>query len=406
MLTATLNFVTVLSWVLVLWRLASAWHDAQRRALWGIIATLALALTFKLPAVKDGITHGTGIVDLAVLIKHWMIILMIVPTFAYVAAIYGRSDDGTEPIVRSERINIDRWARIIVPVSALVASLAMALIFILAIPRPHPTEHFIPEHAGELAASAYIGIFYVFLGGSCILAFSLFATAARRAPSGTLRTALVLLSCAYGLGIVYTLHRSAFVLASLIGVGFPGGVDGTETITEAEQLGMMVLFLVGVTVGATKTASDRVCTWNRLARLWPLWHDLATALPQVLLTGRATGRVGDRLKVTLLPVRLESRIAEIRDAVLTLRHYVTDAAHADAASSAAADGHTGRTAAIVTEALWIQQALNAYAAGSPPQPAVEFTTGAGADDLEWLLEVAAAYSALPPLGERPLQPVR
>ena len=75
--------------VIALWRLpAVRYGDAHRRALWGCYAGFAAALWLSTEAVQRWL-NDAPVVDLAVLIKHYVSTAAILAILTYVSATYG-----------------------------------------------------------------------------------------------------------------------------------------------------------------------------------------------------------------------------------------------------------------------------------------------------------------------------
>lgn len=135
---------------------------------------------------------------------------------------------------------------------------------------------------------------------------------------------------------------------------------------------------------------DMAALW----RLWPLWRDLVRDVPHVALT-RPMPRIRDLVgtpRSTYL--RLYRRVIEIRDAMLTLRDYVSPEtvqqaqAHAEDAPIAHDDVPAAATA------CWLEVAQRAKRAGAAPQPnpapVVELTGDDLRSEVDFLLTVADA----------------
>lgn len=123
-----------------------------------------------------------------------------------------------------------------------------------------------------------------------------------------------------------------------------------------------------------------------------LWRDLTAATPDVVL---GPGRL--RAMATPLQLRLYRRVIEIRDAMITLRNYVTPAALDLARRQATDHAFPEAVAEAHVTAFWLTAALHALHRGHPPQPQSVNLAGPGAhdlaDEINHLLRVADAYQS-------------
>ncbi|MCC9309289.1 hypothetical protein LN042_19730 [Kitasatospora sp. RB6PN24] len=386
--------ITALMWGMTAWRLPALWsNDSQRQSLWATYSCFAVALTLKLPPVKYLLEH-LGIVDLSVLLKHIISIGAICSVLNFIVAVYGSGtseDTGQLPL----HVRVAHIVNRVAAKTAVLAVLAMTALFFFAVPRPSASRHFVNDHEGEVGATLYMLVFYLFLGAASAVSAYQWGSQSRRATNKLLRTGLVLLCSAMCLGVLYVTIRVSFLLVRVTGAQFPGGTDRMESITESIQVLLFLLFMLGATVPTGTALTTRVQAWRQLRRLWPLWHDLAESTPKVVL-GVPTSRTRDLLALDALEVRLQRRAVEIRDAGLILRHYAP-AGVADRADQYVRElGLTGYQASAAAEAYRLRAAIDAKASGAAAGPAsAAVSDNSSADEVPWLLEVSSAYSRLP-----------
>ncbi|MCX5418141.1 MAB_1171c family putative transporter [Streptomyces sp. NBC_00078] len=137
-------------------------------------------------------------------------------------------------------------------------------------------------------------------------------------------------------------------------------------------------------------------------RLWPMWNDLVTAVPQVALA-RPRHRIWDvlwpRVPYSVLSYR---RVIETRDAILALTDYVSPI---HAAASASGPPRQGEPVAPDAEALasLVKSARHAKLQGfAPVRQQVGLSSSGSADlvdETAFLLRMAKAYHSDPPRTE-------
>ncbi|MFH8407832.1 MAB_1171c family putative transporter [Streptomyces sp. NPDC018019] len=400
------------------WRLPSAFRGGSRRTLWGVFAAFATAWLLKTPLV-DGLVSRTGVNDLSSLLKHTVAIVGICSLLLYATAMYGSArHEGPAP----RDVRVARFVMRVAVKASFATVCAMAALFFFAIDRSRPTEHFLTGHAGDLGLTLYMGVLYLYMGSAAAVCAYQWGNAARRARRSLLRTGLTLMAAAMCLAVLYALLRTAYLAAVTVTPPTAGFAALQETVTDAVQLVLFPLLVLGVAVPATQAAVNRWRALRALADLHPLWSALARAVPDhvldppsALLPGRrcapALNRCRDLLRLTApVEVRLHRCATEVRDALRDLRHYVPDDLIDRAAAVAGAEGHHGARARATAEAYWIGCALAAKAAGErPSRPAAGFTSGADGNpdgEVAWLRAVACAHRRLDLDAVRSLAAVR
>lgn len=156
----------------------------------------------------------------------------------------------------------------------------------------------------------------------------------------------------------------------------------------------VLLICLGVTLPAVvyPIAQARRHRWEvrSFDALGPLWEDLSTAMPEIVLSAGELDEEGASDSDFLL----HRRVIEISDGILALRPYRSQRVQ-DVAQRAADGGLSG---AAIIEAAVVKAAVVSLRAGRfPDEVAPPSTTDAAErkdlrDDTEWLLQVADAYA--------------
>lgn len=332
--------VLALLWGMVLWRAPAAARMPRQRALWLTFAALTLSMTLRLPAVMRLIDGGTGVNNLSTLVKH---LLGILAAAALLEFVYGITrQDGTE----------GRRPRMITTAGAMAA---LVVLFAL-IPREAQAEEFFETHTGAPAATAYLLVWFGYLGTAMAIATSLFWGAARYAEASWLRTGLRLLGVGTAAGVLYALCRAGYLLLRLLGMGDSHDAAVAD-LTDLLKHTAIALILVGTAIPAVGVAWNGWRRWRHLRRLRPLWRELTLAVPEVVLD--------EELRRRELRLRLHRQVVEIRDAILALQPYADDAQRAAAEAVAAGSGLDAERRRLLADACWVEAARHAKLAGRP-----------------------------------------
>ncbi|MBB1247063.1 hypothetical protein GL263_26460 [Streptomyces durbertensis] len=335
--------VLALLWGMVLWRAPAAYRAPGQRMLWLTFAALTVSMTLRLPGVMHAIDEGTGVNNLSTLCKHFF---GITAAAALLEFVFGITRPGSRQGVRL------RFA------TALGTFLVLTALFTV-IPRDVAADRFFEAHAGAPAATAYLLVWYAYLGTAMAVAASLFLSAARQAGAGWLRTGLRLLGAGTGAGVLYALLRVGYLLLRLVGVAGdaedPAATDATDLLKHAAIL----LILFGTVIPAWGIGWRGLRQARHLRRLRRLWTELTEAVPEVVLD--------EELRRGELRLRLHRRIVEIRDAVLALQPYIDDELRAAAWRAAENSGAEGERLRAVADACWVETARRAKLAGRPPR---------------------------------------
>ncbi|WP_310728281.1 DUF6545 domain-containing protein [Streptomyces sp. N2A] len=355
-----------------LWRAPALWGgDTQRRALCGTYACYGAALWAKTPIVQ-GWLAGTPITDLAVLLEHYAGSAAVVCIIIYVAAGYGPpSPSDPLPVVLTRHV-----ARI-APASALVVAIALTTLFLTAVHRSHATYDFVAEHAGEPGAAAYMTLFYLLLGTSCLICGYQWGGATRLAPSRPLRIGLAVLTGAMVLGSAYIVIRTTYIWGA---VAFPELRPYGPAVAHSTAVIQLITFVAlaaGSSIPTSNTAASRLSAACLLRQLRPLHRDLVAAFPDVAFD-RSLRRRSTLASVPLLQifvdlampveVRLAIRVHAMADVAEQLRHYAPPdllAAAEDLVANIEEKTFDGRrNAQAAAEGVYLRAALVAFDRGA------------------------------------------
>lgn len=348
------NAVLLLLWAMVLWRAPAAVRMPRQRALWTTFAALTLAMTLRLPAVMDAVDGGTGINNLSTLLKH---IIGVTAAAALLEFVHGITRPGSAD-GRRTRLT-----------ATLVALGALTVLFFL-LPRDSQTQDFFETHAGSGAATAYLMVWFGYLGTAMAIATALFWSAGRQAAAGWLRAGLRLLGVGSAAGVLYALLRAGYLLVRLLGPGDAAADAQAAEVTDLLKHAAIVLILLGTSIPAVGVAWRGWRQWRHLRRLQPLWRELTAAVPEVVLD--------EELRQHELRLRLHRRVVEIRDALLALQPYVDPVRRAAAYEVAASAATEERERRLLADACWVEIARHAKLTGREPgsAPAREVEDGA------------------------------
>ncbi|RJQ75383.1 hypothetical protein D5S17_21065 [Pseudonocardiaceae bacterium YIM PH 21723] len=153
-----------------------------------------------------------------------------------------------------------------------------------------------------------------------------------------------------------------------------------------------LLLAVGVLLPTYNSVRHRVLLARSYYGLGPIWRDLIDGVPSVALQGQRVS-LRDRLWPAYpLELRLYRRTIEIRDAILTLRDYITPAELNEIRQNLAAQGIDTSADGPAFTAHWVEAARKAAKSGRAPLPHEDNITELGGADrpteVEFLLQVA------------------
>lgn len=353
-------------------------HDLTSPTLWGFCSTLyALGTAFALldNASRPVIDRLVGVEDFA----RWLgnSCTLIAACSIQIVLNYFTHRPGSPP--PRLRLRVGLLPAAIIAMGVLIFSQRLAA--------PDVSD-FIDRYGDRPAIAGYLLIYLIYLGVAMADAVQLSLRYAPRAPQKYLRVGLRLVATGSGTGLAYVVYKSVFTLLRVT----HAPVVGTEGIV-GPVLGLLatIQIVIGSTIGTWgPDAEERYARWRSYRRLRPLWRELRTAFPEVVLD--RTLHDADE--------RLYRCIIEIRDGQRLLRPYHDPAVAAAVADAARAAGLDERETAIHVEAAMLAASLQARQSGQPPQeasptgaaPAVPLDLDAETASLE---KVAVAFARSP-----------
>lgn len=349
------------------------------RAMAGALAALAATFTVLIPAVQQALNDWTSL-PTSRLTGHSLVVV-------FGACCQAMALHWTYPVEQARR-QVRRRAE--------AAASVVAAMWLLLWAAPASVTH-IPWSVDQAAHwpillywllwPSYLGLA---LADLLVVCCRYAAMTDRRATAVGLRTVAAGCAC----GLLYLASRSTYALGIWV-----GAADGTSMIAlhvptvVAQVCGVLITIGASLPVAVNTTTRLWRAAWRSRARrlLHPLWLDITSAVPSVLLPP-VTPDAGDERSWGLYRM-----VIEIRDGYLQLRPYLDPAVTETALAKGHARGLAGRRLEAAVEAATIAAALAAYRAGRPvDEPS---TVAAGDADLSgevaWLTQVADAYSRSP-----------
>ncbi|MGW3271276.1 MAB_1171c family putative transporter [Streptomyces kronopolitis] len=366
-----------LVWVIVLWRAPAAVKVPRSRALWAGFCTLAAALTVRLPPVQRTVESPPGTESLTLLIMHLLGLAAIGFLLRWIRLM------GVGEGIRTLPPRLD------ILLTAAVAT-TMTALFLLADRTGRPTPF--PLHTPhDVPATAYLWLWFAYLGAAMIRAAVLFCSGYRRTTKGLLRTGLAITAAGFLLGVLYALLRLIFL------TGYRPGALASDTASEEAahtlQFTSVLLIGLGTSLPVGNLLLRRLEQYRRLHELRSLWSPLVEAAPHVVL-GTPPSRLDDLLSVRNLELRLHRRVIEIRDAALALRTHIPHTLPDRAQTAAASHGLSGPEQDAAVHAFCLRHAVHASLSSQPP-PQTPTTCLPDAPDSTtesaWLTRIRTAY---------------
>lgn len=259
------------------------------------------------PWIAHALETVTGIGDVTLLIKHLAIVMAASFLLDYVHAIQERPHHK-----RASRLKL---------VFVIAAMTTLTALFVFWLPHDYTGADGLDAHYGHPGVQVYLAVIYTVYGVASAQAALLFWTNRRNVPPGPLRAGVTCLAAATANGLLYTVYRIYFVLregdsTTLDADGKP--VPLTDPVSELLPAVSVVLLVLGVSIPPTRTLLHYVRDQYALWRLHPLWADLVTAVPHVVL-GTPTSRLRDLFTPGDRTIDVAHRAFAIRDAALALR---------------------------------------------------------------------------------------
>ncbi|MFH8983945.1 MAB_1171c family putative transporter [Streptomyces varsoviensis] len=353
----------------VLWRLPSVLRRPQERLLWGTMALTAVSMAMDLPPIARLLSDGPASMRTLAVTKNVIGVLSACGVLYFVAASGGNR----------------RFKRAVL--FAVPFVLAAMVLIAYGVDAPD-AEAAVPAPAGAPRTVGY----WLLLGSTHLAADASCAVMCRRYAGRSVDRSLSVSLALFGCGAVCAgLYWAGRLLGLLTPLGEAGRylpiAWGLHAVLRAAALLVRDLAAVG------RAASDARAIWL----LWPLWRALVAAVPHVALKRyrlRGTELLCAPSHWRYLVYR---KVIETRDAILVLQDYAGHATLERARGHVAAAGLPARAARPAVLACVIREACAAKRAnlreGGQESAAIEVDRGELAAEIDFLLEVAEAYTS-------------
>ncbi|MEV6527116.1 MAB_1171c family putative transporter [Longispora sp. NPDC051575] len=358
--------IVALLWLTAIVRAHTLRSGPVHRALWVAITALAASMTLRIAPVSTAIDNATGVSAAGVLLKH-------VAGLLAVAALFDLAVLAGNGSLRRTRL----------PVAAFAATTG-AMVILFAVMDRTGSEDFADHAAGDPLATGYILVWSLYLGAATAVSAWLFHRARAAARHRLVRTGQLLLTLGTTLGAVYAAYRFGFFTYRLVAAEPAAGDGFFVNLSDAFKYLAMVLIATGLAVAGLPGLIVKNRARRRLRRLQPLW--LALALP---------GQKIDRPGLSLTD-QLARRQVEIHDAMLLLRHRITqrqyEAALTDVAEHGPPDADRTATACAAVLRLAVE-ARSGPVTATRTDAFVLPTFASTNSELHWMLRVAAVWDS-------------
>lgn len=385
MVTRVSLILSVVLWLMVVWRSPSVRRPGAARSLWFVFVMFACAGTlYALEPVgreAQALLQPVGGAPVA-----WL------------CCAIGAAAGGRSMAIHSREPGAGQRQQLGVNVAlALVGAVGILFSFVLS-PPVAAVYRFAPAEL-SWRAGFYVGswqsvlrwsIWLGYLMGVLVWLARLSYSQAGYAQKGTLaRVSVGLRIAAFGcrVGYGYVLLKAVVVIGWLVGSG-PSLLQ-LDQIADFASLGSVACVMTGVGYDAIvlglRDAQAAVVHARQFCQLRSLSEGLKAAAPDSAGSIPAFG----------IRYRLSRRVIEIRDRQLSLRAYIDGDAPHRALAAATAAGLAGDDARATAEAAWIAAACTAKAHGREPRAVPSQSPEPGGSNLEaeaaWLVRVASAH---------------
>jgi hypothetical protein len=359
-----------------LWLVAFLQAPAAVRSPWkrlplAVFTGLAIGETVNLPDVVRLIDTGTGITDLATLIKHLSAAIAFSALLDWVITL-----ELPAPNAR----NIRWWHA----AAALVLLTLVVLFFVT--PRTE-TNDFNEAETGGLA-TAYLVVFEAYLAVVGMATAYRYWRAAQATQPGGLRRSILILTAGAAAGALYGTCEVVVLSVRWSGHSFPGGTVQALTAVSALLEVAAILIIVGMLAPPAASARRRARWLADYLALYPLWKSMSSAVPGIVLPRRG----GPLVFVTNPEMLMIRRVAEIRDGILLMHRRVGPETITQARALLLANGSVDAGLDAAVEATAVELGLRvpyraATAAGAQAAPVPGGSSLA--EEVAWLRAVSA-----------------
>lgn len=327
-----------------------AWKNPKARPLTWTFATLAAGLG----VVQQGfmvdsyqVTHWAPLPDIA---KAALGMIATACLLRWVVSVTPAAQDTVKP-PRYHRLIADRTRRI---VTAVALALSVGTGPFLTVPPPTRTGvDILASQNGDIPGTIHLGIFYLYLtfGAACCALMCVSTWSRDKRGFLGAGMGLMALGCITGTG--YGLVRTFGLLDAVA-----GGNHASLSIVTILTTDLALISCLSLALGSLVPFGERIhrltSAMQQLRRLRPLWRDITTAIPDVMLPGTKDTPVQDWIIPADVTNRLHRRRIEILDGIAQLRPWMPD----DVRNALADATNTPeeRDTCILVMATWIKHA--------------------------------------------------
>ena len=361
-------------------------RDPARRALLGLTGFLVLVFLADTPAIYVDLDALVGVPNLAKLVVHGGVISVCLSWQSMLS-------HWVHPPALASR-SVRRWTA-----GYLLTFVLMAWLFLTAPVHQVEATNFTAVYGGVPRIGVYTAVYLTYIALTLIDIIGMSRRFARSTVRPFLRYGLTFQVVGAIFGAIYVAEKALYVLS--ISAHHPLPPPAVQTNLSPLLTGPSgILVLTGL---ALPSAGPVVATFRRYRQLYPLWHLVTQATPEVVLPSSAPWG---------LEYRLLRRIGEIRDGQLALRPWLAQDVADTAVAAARRAGLDDDHAAAIVEAALLLAAAHAKAHDRRPERAAIVTPRGSAnmaDETTWLLAVAhalrhpAATSCSTPVTTSPLE---
>ncbi|MGW3043750.1 MAB_1171c family putative transporter [Kitasatospora sp. NPDC001159] len=419
LLTVVYGILSVITWSAFFYKvrdLARDWRNRELQLLCLSIATFAAPFVLASPHIYMGIDHILGVPNIATLIIY---ICVAVCVTGFIALLVSWSS-------AQGKLRLRHWIGVGYSLATLVV---MTVFFFLGNVdgAEHPVDFDVTFEAVPYI-SMFLLSYQLLFTTSMVMLIVLCRRYAAAVDRLWLRRGLLTVALGAWFGLGYGVPKVANMVWDLFATSPLHDVSSIAAPLSASVSAM--LFSIGFTMpgwgaGASRL-KDLAVAYRAYKRLYPLWHDLAAAFPEIVLL-TPNDRQGPRSARALLSrPRIEIRAGrmvlrprdsheadtlqdldllvtrqrvEIRDAQLRLRPYFTESVVQEARDLARRRKLTPADVEAAVEAAQMSVALRSHTAGAlvpATAPTLHTPTAVDpAEEVSWLVKVAVAYKTSP-----------
>lgn len=380
----TVSVLTVLLvWGSLIWKLQTlGWRprDTIQRSYSGALLALALALTVFHPPVYRAVDRVVGVPNFSRLLGNS---LGVISAWAF------------QPVITKLLRYQARGRGVLASPFLMIGTIGVMTILFrrMSVPESAPMD-FQQRYGAAPFVAEYRVVLFAYIG---LAMYNLFALSLRNGAvvrsinQWHRRLWARLQTVGWGLGTAYSTNECVYV--ALRRSRFAHNAPYDLLLANVLLTGFLVMILSGGVLGLFHW----VAQYRALRQLFPLWHGLYRATPQIALDPPPS-EGADVRNLRNVGFRLYRRVTEIHDGIMALQAY-TDATMIETADRACERmGIAGQRADATAEALIIAEAMRAKRNGKRAlEPALPplVTTGSNLEhEVRHLKDVAHAYQDL------------